>query len=151
MRELALSGRQFTWANRREIPTFEYLDRILVSVEWEQKYPLSTVQALTRSRSDQTPLLLDSGDHAFLGNKANFSFELSWLKQEGLRDIVAREWVSVPSEVSPMVTWQNKLHHLCHFLRGWARDQSGKYKLEKERLSNIIYFFRRKGGSGIFR
>jgi hypothetical protein len=32
LRELSLSGRQFTWANRRQNQTFEMLDHILVSV-----------------------------------------------------------------------------------------------------------------------
>jgi hypothetical protein len=36
------------------------------------------------------------------------------------------------------------LRHLRHFLRGWARDQSGKYKVEKERLSSIIDFLDKK-------
>jgi hypothetical protein len=40
LREIALSGRQFTWANRKEIPTYEKLDRVLASVSWEQKFPL---------------------------------------------------------------------------------------------------------------
>jgi hypothetical protein len=57
LREIALSGRQFTWANRRDTPTFEKLDRVLASIEWEQKYPLVSVRALTRSGSDHTPLL----------------------------------------------------------------------------------------------
>jgi hypothetical protein len=48
LRELALSGRQYTWANRRENQTFEKLDRILVSVEWEQKIPLASVRALNQ-------------------------------------------------------------------------------------------------------
>jgi hypothetical protein len=33
LREIALSGRQFTWANRCPIPTYEMLDRVLSSVE----------------------------------------------------------------------------------------------------------------------
>ena len=77
LREIALSGRQFTWANRREVPTYEKLDRILATVQWEQKYPLVTVRALTRSGSDHTPLLIDSGKRAHTGNTAHFSFELS--------------------------------------------------------------------------
>jgi hypothetical protein len=32
LRELVLSGRQFTWANRKEVQTFEKLDRALASV-----------------------------------------------------------------------------------------------------------------------
>jgi methionine salvage enolase-phosphatase E1 len=34
--------------------------------------------------------------------------------------------------------WLNKLRHLRRFLKGWAKNQSGKYKREKERLLNII-------------
>jgi endonuclease/exonuclease/phosphatase family metal-dependent hydrolase len=71
-RELVLSGRHFTWACRRDTPTYEKLDRILASVEWEHKFPLVSVRALTRSGSDHTPLLLDSGVQADLGNKAHF-------------------------------------------------------------------------------
>jgi hypothetical protein len=35
LREIVLSGRQFTWANRRAIPTYEKLDRVLARMEWE--------------------------------------------------------------------------------------------------------------------
>ena len=31
-----------------------------------------------------------------------------------------------------------KIRHLRRFLKGWAKNQSGKYKLEKERLQRII-------------
>ena len=57
LKDLELSGRQFTWASRRNTPTYERLDRFLASVDWEQKYPLVTVQALPRAGSDHTPLL----------------------------------------------------------------------------------------------
>jgi hypothetical protein len=40
LREIALSGRQFTWASRRTILTYEKLDIILASVDWENKFPL---------------------------------------------------------------------------------------------------------------
>ncbi|XP_062188905.1 uncharacterized protein LOC133892218 [Phragmites australis] len=62
LRELDLSNRKYTWANNRETPTYERLDRILVSTEWESKFPLATVQALTREISYHTPLLLDTAD-----------------------------------------------------------------------------------------
>ena len=138
LREIALSGRQFTWANRREVPTYEKLDRILANVEWEQKYPLVTVRELTRSGSDHTPLLMDSGKHAHLGNKAHFSFELSWIRQEGFYEMVAAEWAAVSKGDTPIERWQNKIRHLRRFLKGWAKNLSGKYKKEKERLLAII-------------
>ena len=74
LREIALSGRQFTWANRKENPTYEKLDHILSIVEWEQKIPLVTVRVLIRTGSDHTSLLIDSGNHAHIGNKAHFFF-----------------------------------------------------------------------------
>jgi hypothetical protein len=49
LREIILSGRQFTWASRREIPTYDKLDRVLANIEWEQKFPLVSVRAMTRT------------------------------------------------------------------------------------------------------
>ena len=62
LKEIEMSGRKYTWANYAEVPTYEKLDRILVSTEWELKFPLVKVQALSREISDHTPLLLSSGD-----------------------------------------------------------------------------------------
>jgi hypothetical protein len=42
--------------------TYEKLDQLLMMTEWEEKFSLSTVQALTREMSDHTPLLLNSGE-----------------------------------------------------------------------------------------
>ena len=92
LREIELSGRKFTWANAMPNPTYEKLDRVLASVEWEQKFPLVTVQALSRGISDHTPLFVDSGVATHLGNKNSFSFELAWFERYGFFDLVAREW-----------------------------------------------------------
>lgn len=40
MREIVLSGRQFTSNNNLPCPTYENLNSPLASVEWEQKFPL---------------------------------------------------------------------------------------------------------------
>jgi hypothetical protein len=131
LREIALFGRKFTWANRRTTPTYEKLDRILARVEVEQKFPLLSVRALTRSGSNHTPMLLDFGSLAHGGKSTNFSFELSWLKQEGFIDMVKNEWRSIHNEPRPIETWQKKIRHMRQFLRGWARNLSGNYKKEK--------------------
>jgi hypothetical protein len=52
--------------------------------------------------------------------------------------MVAAEWNMVPPGKTPMHTWHKKIHHLRHFLRGWAKNISGKYKKEKQRLLSII-------------
>jgi endonuclease/exonuclease/phosphatase family metal-dependent hydrolase len=87
LRELELSGRQFTWANNLQTPTFEKLDRILVSMEWEMQFPQVTVTALSRAIFDHTPLLLNTGISS--QPKANsFRFELSWLLKDGFHEKV---------------------------------------------------------------
>jgi hypothetical protein len=138
LREIALSGRQFICASRREVPTYEKLDRVLASISWEQKFPLVTVRALTRADSDHTPILIDSGVKAHLGNKPKFSFELHWLRQEGFFEMIEKEWNSVLVGLNPMDVWLNKLRHIRQFLKGWAKNQSGRYKKEKDRLLGII-------------
>ena len=67
LREIELTGRQFTWANSLTDPTYEKLDRVLMTTEWEIKYPMVMVHALDRGVSDHTPLLLDTGDPSFPG------------------------------------------------------------------------------------
>ena len=51
LREIEMSGRKFTWANHLQNQTFEKLDRVLVCTDFETKYPLTTVNALTSERS----------------------------------------------------------------------------------------------------
>ena len=138
LKEIGLLGRQYTRENNRDTPTYEKLDRVLSNVEWEQKFPMVTVRAMTQAGSDHTPLLLDSGTHAHMGNKAHFSFELAWLRQDGFYDMVAAEWNAVNKGASPIEVWQNKIRHLRKFLKGWAKNQSCKHKKEKEKWLKII-------------
>jgi hypothetical protein len=83
-----LSGRRFTWANSRANPTYEKLDRILMSTEWEQNFPLSNVIVLSRDISYHTPLLLDTGRNTSMNIQHLFKFELSWLLRDGFGDMV---------------------------------------------------------------
>jgi endonuclease/exonuclease/phosphatase family metal-dependent hydrolase len=61
LKEIQLARWKYTWANNLANPTFEKLDRVLIITEWEEKYPLTIVRALSRQVSDHTPLLLNSG------------------------------------------------------------------------------------------
>jgi hypothetical protein len=70
------------------MPTYEKLDRILMTTDWEIKYPKVNVRALPRVLSDHTPLLLDTGMPS-QHNSQLFKFELAWLLKDGFFDIVA--------------------------------------------------------------
>ena len=52
--------------------------------------------------------------------------------------MIVKEWNSVLSRPDPMENWLNNLRHIRRLLKGWAKNLSGKYKKEKERLLNII-------------
>ena len=56
LKEIVMSGRQYTWVGPGDEPTYEKLDRVLVSTKWEDKYTLSMVEARDRNISDHTPL-----------------------------------------------------------------------------------------------
>jgi hypothetical protein len=118
LRELEMSGKRFIWANSMPNLTFEKLDRILVSTEWEQKFPLAKVMALSRDISDHTPLLLDNGWASPNGNQPLFKFELDWLLHDGFTDMVREIWESMYEEVDSMRRWQAKIRRLRQHLRG---------------------------------
>jgi hypothetical protein len=46
LRELKMTVHKFTWANNLASPTFEKLDRILITTEWEEKFPLEASRPL---------------------------------------------------------------------------------------------------------
>ena len=77
-----MNGREYTWGNNLEHPTFEKLDRILCCTDWEENYPLVTVEALYREKSDHVPLYICTGD--LPRNDPLFKFENSWLMREVL-------------------------------------------------------------------
>jgi exonuclease III len=83
LREPEMTSRRYTWANYAEVLTYEKLDRILVIIDWEQKFPLASVYALTQEILDHTPLLLDTRESSHRGNVRNFKFELAWLTRDG--------------------------------------------------------------------
>src|SRR6266508_79862 len=108
LKKLEMSGRKFTWANYAEIPTYEKLDLVLVSTEWELKFPLVSVQALAREISDHTPLLLSSGTLSHRGNCRLFKLDLGWLSKDGFFDMVRAVWRSENRGQTSMEKWQNK-------------------------------------------
>jgi exonuclease III len=115
LKELNMTGRQFTWANNLPHPTFEKLDRILVTTDWEAKYPLSSVVALSRDISDHTPILLNTGEPV-TGNQYPFKFEIGWLLRDGFFDMVKDIWTSVVEGDTPLERWQSRIRRVRQYL-----------------------------------
>jgi hypothetical protein len=88
--EIKYPGRNFTWSNNKECPILAALDRILVSMDWESKYPLARVTNLPKGVSDYNPLMINFGDKNPV--EAIFRFEKWWLETEGFSDLVKKCW-----------------------------------------------------------
>jgi hypothetical protein len=138
LREIELTGRQFTWANSLPNPTFEKLDRVLMTTEWEFKYPLVSVRCLDRGISDHAPLLLDMGTPAFAGNGSTFRLELSWLTQSDFIERVTEIWNRPARGNNAVQRWNNKISVLRRYLRGWAKHKFGIYKQAKHCFQQTI-------------
>jgi hypothetical protein len=136
--EIELTGQQFTWANSLPNPTFEKLDRVLMTTEWEFKYPLVSVRALDRGISDHTPLFLDTNTSAFAGNGTKFRSQLSWFTLDDFYECVATIWNKPIWGNNAVQRWNNKLSALRRYLRGWAKHKFGVYKQAKVSLQQTI-------------
>lgn len=137
LREIDLTGRQFTWADSLLTPTFEKLDRVLMSTEWESKYPLVPVHA-KKGLSDHTPLLMDTDAHVFTGNMKQFKIELGWFPRDDLYVYVVEIWNKPMKRGNVVQRWNIQMNALRHHLRGWIAHVSGLYQKEKEKLQHTI-------------
>jgi hypothetical protein len=102
-------------------------------MDFESKYPLSTVVALNKEISDHTPLLFSTNSPSS-AYQPQFKFELGWLLRDGFREMVRDVWLSVIVDGSPLERWQAKIRRLRQYLRGWAKTVSGAYKKKKKEL-----------------
>jgi exonuclease III len=138
LREIVMTGRQYTWAGPGDDPTFEKLDRVLVSTDWENQFPLTLVEPRDRNISDHTPLVLNTGTSTHQSSSRPFKFERGWLLRDGFYDMVANIWQSESSGSNSLERWQCKIRRLRQYLRGWATNTAGSYKKEKKTLLSLV-------------
>jgi hypothetical protein len=55
-----MAGSGFTWSNNHEFPTLVKLDRVLMSKNWKDIFPLVKVEKLPRIIYDHNPLIIES-------------------------------------------------------------------------------------------
>jgi hypothetical protein len=67
-------SRLFTWSNNPGRPIMAVLDRIFSNLDWDTKYPLASVNLLSRGISDHNPLLIQFGEKRQMGDQV-FRFE----------------------------------------------------------------------------
>jgi hypothetical protein len=64
LQEIRRCGPRYTWSNKQVNPIIVTLDIIMVSTDWEIKYPLCFSWSLTRVGYDHYPVVLDTGEHS---------------------------------------------------------------------------------------
>jgi hypothetical protein len=108
LREIDMSGGQFTWSNNQADPTLEKLDRFLMINDWEKMFPLVTVHKIAREISDHNPIILDTLENREQ-NSRNFKFEKSWLKEDGFLERVEKIWEQPVHAINSLEIVQIKL------------------------------------------
>jgi exonuclease III len=143
LREMHRGGPRFTWTNKQVDPTQSNLDRVIVSTDWETKFPLSNLTTLTRIGSDHCTLMLDTGEGAGTHKERQFFFEKQWCHTEGFLQLVDNKWGEVrakcPEEAYSLDRWHGGGGSaLRNFLKGWRRNIRGDYKKERDELMRQI-------------
>jgi hypothetical protein len=60
--EIRDPNRSFSWTNIQESPILTKLDRAMVSVDWDNKYPMAKVTMMPEGITDHTPLRVSFGE-----------------------------------------------------------------------------------------
>jgi hypothetical protein len=137
LREIDMSGGQFTWSNNQAVPTLEKLDRFLVSKEWELLFPLTTIHKLSREISDHSPIILDTMEGREKQIK-EFRSDKRWLKEENFLPKVYRIWSQPVRARDSLSCFQQKLKNLKKFLKGWGANIRGRDINKKKELTQEL-------------
>jgi hypothetical protein len=117
-------------------PTFEKLDRFLVSPEWEEQYPLSIVTAMDRGLYNHASLWLDTGNKT--PRNIPFRFENAWMQRGDFIQVVEKSRNEPVNMTGSIHVWQCKLRRLRKCMRGWNKNIEAWYRKLKKELSDKI-------------
>jgi hypothetical protein len=123
-------SRLYTWTNNQVNPIMATLDMVLVSTQWEAKFPLDRVTNLPRGVSDHNPLLLNIGDKD-KGKSYTFRFEKWWLKTVDFEDMVKRCWNIDCPHSKPIDRWQFKMRNLRKKIKEWSRNVDAELRKKR--------------------
>lgn len=138
LREIRMSGGQYTWSNNHEIPVLEKLDRVLVNDSWESIFPLMIVGKLVREMSDHNPLLIDIMETKEQRRK-DFRYDTAWHKHPEFLTRMEKLWHEPVVASDSLGIIQEKLKKVKKSFKGWGHNIRGqiikqKKDLEKELL-----------------
>jgi hypothetical protein len=132
MVDLPLMGGSYTWCNGVAIPSMSRIDRILVSADWEEKYPDVVQKLMPKPISDYNPIMLEAGGMA--RGKTSFKFENMRLKAPDFVDKVRAWWSSYSFSGTPSFVLAQKLKGLKGDLKVWNKQVFGDVGVKRQQL-----------------
>ena len=139
LREVARA--RYTWNNKQLAPVRSVLDRVFMSPDWEVVFPLCSLLAETKIRSNHVPLILSSGEERIRHNP-RFFFEIAWFEVPGFDAIFREKWLTcvqlTGQQRGPLEFWITVGGRLRASLKGWGANQGRDDKLLRARLVNDI-------------
>ncbi|CAI9102519.1 OLC1v1000801C1 [Oldenlandia corymbosa var. corymbosa] len=117
-------GDEFTWGGTRTTGwVSKKLDHILFSQEWMEIFPRVSIELLSRTISDHSPLLLRF-DTQLETRPRCFRFQKMWLRRGDFKNIVKASWLQ-PANRFGMMAFSIKLCRLKLVLKEWNKTHFG--------------------------
>jgi hypothetical protein len=113
------------------------LDRVLATIDWESKFPLASVNTLSKEVSDHNPLRVNFGAK-LVKKEPIFRFEKWWFDIEGFADLVKKTWGNDCPSNDPMEVWQFKIRLLGKKIKGWGRNVGAEIRRQKKDMIDQI-------------
>lgn len=133
-----MNGGAYTWSNNQLDPTLEKLDRVLMSLDWEDIFPLTSLTKLVRSKSDHNPLILNTNEVVSPKIKKDFHFDISWLKDERFLPKVAELWNQPVTKTDIVDVINVKLKKVKKYFKGWGSNLFGVNRKRRAKLKEEI-------------
>ncbi|XP_058005333.1 uncharacterized protein LOC131181321 [Hevea brasiliensis] len=135
--DILLHGYPFTWERGKGSSHWvqERLDRALANLNWLDYFHNCRLSNLSHSVSDHSPMFLYFEFRWFSFKRGRFKFEIAWLINNDLKEVVRKYWVSSSGSLL------HCLHGCGTYLKDSSKSLHGNYRQliarKKEQLDCI--------------
>ena len=132
LKELHRGGSRYTWSNKQEDPIQSVLDRVFVSIHWEDHYNLVIVYSATRVGSDHNALVVSLVYEAPKPCR-HFRFDPIWLTHEDFKCWVIGKW-PLRFKMNCLDHWHVVSHKLRSVMKGCSANFESGMRKHKHQL-----------------